>query len=217
MLENLKQDVRRANIHLVNHGFDSFFRSSISTIDRDNSLIVISPSGIFYDEITADMMVVADFSGNVAEGTLMPADDIMTHIEIYKAFTNIGGIVQFSTPYATAWAQSGRDIPPYGAFYAKNFKNMIPCTRNFAASEIETDYEKNVGIAIVETFEKNGIDPNTTPAVTVFNHGPYAWGEDCFSAVHSAIMLETIAKMSYLTEKINPDVTTVSKSYFDKK
>ena len=214
MLETLKQDLRRANIHLTNHGVDSFFRGSISSVDRVNSLVVISPDGIFYDEITADMMVVADFGGDVVEGELDAAIDIKTHIEIYKAFENIGAIVHLHTPYATAWAQSGRDIPPYGDFHASVFGGEIPCTRNFSNSEIENDYEKNIGLIIAETFKKRNIDENKTPGVNVFNHGPYSWGIDPFTAVYNARMIENVAKTAYLTEQINPDVTTVSKAYF---
>lgn len=216
MLETLKQDVRRANIHLTNHGVDSFLRGSISAIDRVNSLVVISPSGIFYDEITADMMVVADFAGEVVEGELLCADDVKTHIEIYKAFENIGGIVHLHTPFATAWAQSGRDILPYGDFHASSFLGAVPCSRNLLSQEIETDYEKNVGLVICETFEKRGIDEMKVPGINVFNCGPYAWGIDAFSAVYNAVMLENIAKTAYLTEKINPDVTTVGKAYFER-
>ena len=214
MLETLKQDVRRANIHLTNHGIDSFLKGSISAIDRVNSLVVISPTGIFYDEITADMMVVTDFAGNVVEGELIAAEDIKTHIEIYKCFKNIGAIVHLHTPFATAWAQAGRDIPPYGHFHATTFSGVIPCSSNFSDLQIEDDYEKNVGLMICETFQKRGLDENKTPGVNVFNHGPYAWGIDPFSAVYNAVMLENIAKSAYLTERINPDVTTVSKVYF---
>lgn len=214
MLETLKQDVRRANTHLSNHGVDSFLRGSISAIDRVNSLVVISPTGIFYDEITADMMVVADFAGNVVEGELPASEDIKTHIEIYKAFANIGGIVHLHTPFATAWAQAGRDILPYGDFHASAFAGEIPCTRNLSNGEIENEYEKNVGLIIAETFQKRNIDESKTPGVNVFNCGPYAWGIDPFSAVHNSIMLENIAKTAYLTERINPDVTTVGKIYF---
>lgn len=217
MLETLKQDVRRANIHLTNHGVDSFLRGSISAIDRVNSLVVISPSGIFYDEITADMMVVADFAGNVVEGELDCAEDIKTHIEIYKAFDNIGGIVHLHTPFATAWAQAGRDLLPYGAFHASVFAGSVPCSRSLSASEVESDYEKNVGLVIAETFQKRGIDEMATPGINVFNCGPYAWGIDAFSAVYNAIMIENFAKMAYLTEKLNPDVTTVPKVYFERK
>ncbi len=216
MLETLKQDVRRANIHLANHGVDSFLRGSISAIDRINSLVVISPSGIFYDEITADMMVVADFSGSVVEGELNCADDVKTHIEIYKALENIGGIVSLHTPFATAWAQSGRDILPYGDFHVSSFSGAIPCSRSLSASEVETDYEKNVGLVICETFQKRGIDAMNVPGINVFNCGPYAWGIDVFSAVYNAVMLENVAKTAYLTEKINPDVTTVGKSYIER-
>jgi len=216
MLETLKQDVRRANIHLTNQDVDSFLRGSISAIDRVNSLVVISPSGIFYDEITADMMIVADFAGEIVEGALSCADDVKTHIEIYKAFENIGGIVSLHTPFATAWAQSGRDILPYGDFHVSNFRGSIPCSRSLSAQEIETDYEKNVGLVICETFQKRGIDEMKVSGVNVFNCGPYAWGIDAFSAVYNAITLENVAKTAYLTEKINPDVTTVSKAYIER-
>ncbi len=217
MLESLKQDVRRANIHLTNHGIDSFIRGSISAIDRLNSLIVINPTGIFYEEITADMMVVADFAGNIVEGELSAANDIKTHIEIYKAFENIGGIVHLNTPFATAWAQAGRDIPPYGDFHAEIFDSAIPCSRSLLSGEIENEYEKNVGLVIAETYQKRGLNENKTHGINVFNCGPYAWGIDCFSAVYNAVMLENIAKTAYLTERINPDVTTISKAYFEKK
>jgi len=216
VLETLKQDVRRANIHMTNHGIDSFLRGSVSAIDRVNSLVVISPTGIFYDEITADMMVVADFAGEIAEGELDAACDIKTHIEIYKAFPSIGSIVHLHTPFATAWAQSGRDILPYGDFHASVFNSAIPCSRNLSNSEIENEYEKNVGLVIAETFQKRGIDETKTAGINVFNCGPYAWGIDPFSAVYNAIMLENIAKTAYLTERINPDVTTVGKVYFER-
>ena len=197
MLEELKEKVCRANLDLVRHGLVIFTWGNVSAIDRKSGLVVIKPSGVSYDNMKPSDMVVVDLDGKVVEGELNPSSDTPTHVELYKAFPNIGGVVHTHSTYATAWAQAGRDIPNIGTTHADYFHDNIPCTRNMKRAEVFGEYEKETGKVIVERFK--GMNPDDTPAVLVKNHGPFAWGTDADNAVHNAVVLEAVAKMAYIS------------------
>ena len=205
MLEALKEKVFRANLDLVKHGLVIFTWGNVSAIDRENNLVVIKPSGVSYETMVAADMVVVDLDGNVVEGGLRPSSDMPTHLMLYKAFSEIGGIVHTHSTYATAWAQAGRDIPNIGTTHADYFHDAIPCTAEMSRAEVEGNYEKETGRVIVRCFKE--IDPVHTPGVLVRNHGPFAWGRDAADAVHNAVVLEQVAKMAYLSYQINPALT----------
>ena len=201
MLEELKEKVCRANLDLVRHGLVIFTWGNVSAIDRESGLVVIKPSGVSYDNMKPSDMVVVDLDGKVVEGELNPSSDTPTHLVLYKAFPNIGGVVHTHSTYATAWAQAGRDIPSLGTTHADYFHDDIPCTRSMTKSEVFGEYEKETGNVIVERFK--GMNPDDTPAVLVRNHGPFAWGTDADNAVHNAVVLEEVAKMAYIAMDIN--------------
>lgn len=205
MLEQLKEEVFRANLDLMKHGLVIFTWGNVSGIDRESGLVVIKPSGVDYDSMTADDMVVVDLEGNVVEGRLRPSSDTPTHLVLYKAFPEIGGIVHTHSTYATAWAQAGRDIPNIGTTHADYFHDAIPCTADMTEAEVKGDYELETGNVIVRRFE--GINPAHTPGVLVKNHGPFAWGKDAHEAVHNAVVLEQVAKMASVSFLINPALT----------
>lgn len=205
MLEALKEKVFRANLDLVKHGLVIFTWGNVSVIDRENNLVVIKPSGVSYETMVAADMVVVDLDGNIVEGGLRPSSDMPTHLMLYKAFSEIGGIVHTHSTYATAWAQAGRDIPNIGTTHADYFHDAIPCTAEMSRAEVEGNYEKETGRVIVRCFKE--IDPVHTPGVLVRNHGPFAWGRDAADAVHNAVVLEQVAKMAYLSYQINPALT----------
>jgi L-ribulose-5-phosphate 4-epimerase len=197
MLEELKEKVCRANLDLVRHGLVIFTWGNVSAIDRKSGLVVIKPSGVSYDNMKPSDMVVVDLNGKVVEGELNPSSDTPTHVELYKAFPNIGGVVHTHSTYATAWAQAGLDIPNIGTTHADYFHDNIPCTRSMKKAEVFGEYEKETGKVIVERFK--GMNPDDTPAVLVKNHGPFAWGTDADNAVHNAVVLEAVAKMAYIS------------------
>ena len=201
MLEELKEKVCRANLDLVRHGLVIFTWGNVSAIDRASGLVVIKPSGVSYDNMKPSDMVVVNLDGKVVEGDLRPSSDTPTHLVLYKAFPNIGGVVHTHSTYATAWAQAGVDIPSLGTTHADYFHDDIPCTRNMKKSEVFGEYEKETGNVIVEAFKK--INPDDTPAVLVRNHGPFAWGTDADNAVHNAVVLEEIAKMAFISLTVN--------------
>lgn len=205
MLEQLKDKVFKANLDLVRHGLVIFTWGNVSAVDPESRLVVIKPSGVSYDEMTADDMVVVDLDGNVVEGHLNPSSDTPTHLALYRAWPEIGGIVHTHSTYATAWAQAGKSIPAIGTTHADYFHNEIPCTGDMSEQEVKGAYELETGNVIVRRFE--GINPVHTPGVLVRNHGPFAWGKDCAEAVHNAVVLEQVAKMAYLAYAINPDLT----------
>ena len=207
MLEELKKKVYEANMELPRRNLVTYTWGNVSGIDREKGLIVIKPSGVEYDELTPDMLVVLDLDGNVVEGDLNPSSDTKTHIELYKAFPQLGGIVHTHSPYAVGWAQAGQDIPCYGTTHADYFYGSVPCARNLTPEEIEADYETNTGRIIVETFRSRGIDPRYVPAVVCRNHGPFTWGCDPAQAVYHSVVLEEVAKMSMFTELINPQAS----------
>ena len=196
MLEELKKKVCQANLDLVKHGLVLFTWGNVSAIDRESGLVVIKPSGVSYDNMKPEDMVVVDLDGKVVEGELNPSSDTPTHVVLYKAFPHIGGVVHTHSTYATAWAQAGENIPNIGTTHADYFHEDIPCTRNMKKDEVFGEYEKETGNVIVETFKE--INPDDTPAVLVKNHGPFAWGKDADNAVHNAVVLEEVAKMAFI-------------------
>ncbi|MBQ5485456.1 MAG: L-ribulose-5-phosphate 4-epimerase [Lachnospiraceae bacterium] len=203
MLEELKQQVYEANMLLPRYNLVTFTWGNVSGIDREKNLFVIKPSGVPYEELIPEDMVVMDLEGNKVEGDLNPSSDTATHLELYKAFPSIGGIVHTHSPYAVAWAQAGKDIPCFGTTHADYFYGDIPCARNLTTEEIDAGYEQNTGKVIIETFADR--NPEYVPGVICRNHGPFAWGKDAMEAVHNAVVLEEVAKMDLFTIKIDPD------------
>ncbi len=216
MLEELKQKVYEANMLLPKHGLVTFTWGNVSAIDRASGLFVIKPSGVDYDVMKPEDMVVVDLDGKVVEGKLNPSSDTPTHLELYKGFPKIGGVVHTHSTYATSFAQSGRDIPCYGTTHADYFYGNIPCVRCLTKEEIDEAYELNTGKLIVSEFERLGRDPEAVPAVLCKNHGPFAWGKDAMNAVHNAVVLEEVAKMALFTEQINKDVAPAPSELQDK-
>jgi len=205
MLEKLKEEVFRANLDLVKHGLVVFTWGNVSGIDREKGLVVIKPSGVSYDAMKAKDMVVLNLYGQVVEGTLKPSSDTPTHLVLYRQFQNIGGVVHTHSEWATSWAQAGRGIPAIGTTHADYFYGEIPCTRKMTKEEIEKEYELETGKVIVERFKE--LDPDSIPGVLVNNHGPFSWGTDPHNAVHNAVVLEEVAKMTFRSLQLNPDVT----------
>lgn len=197
MLEDLKKSVFKANIDLVKHGLVIFTWGNVSGIDRDKGLVVIKPSGVSYDDMKPEDMTVVDLEGHIVEGKLNPSSDTPTHIALYKAFKNIGGVVHTHSEWATSWAQSGKSVPALGTTHADYFYGPIPCTRKLTREEIESAYEKETGNVIIETFQNK--DPLEIPAVLVNGHGPFSWGTNPDNAVHNAVVLEYVAKMAHHT------------------
>lgn len=199
MLEKLKQSVYEANLELPRRGLVTHTWGNVSGIDRAQGLVVIKPSGVSYEALTPDALVVLDLDGNVVEGTLRPSSDTKTHLVLYRAFPQLGGVVHTHSPHAVAWAQAGRDIPCYGTTHADYFYGPVPCARGLTPEEIDADYEENTGNVIVETFRTRGIHPVHVPAVICRSHGPFAWGKDAAEAVYHADVLEEVARMALLT------------------
>ncbi|MFB6319249.1 L-ribulose-5-phosphate 4-epimerase [Saccharicrinis sp. FJH54] len=206
MLDNLKEIVFKANIDLVKHGLVIFTWGNVSAIDRESGLVVIKPSGVDYDVMKASDMVVVDLDGNVREGSLKPSSDLATHIELYKAFPNIGGVVHTHSTYATSWAQAGVGIPNIGTTHADYFSQEIPCTRQMTEEEVfgEKGYELETGTVIIDTFKDK--NPDEIPGVLVQNHGPFSWGKDADNAVHNAVVMEQVAKMASIAYAVNPNL-----------
>ncbi len=206
MLEELKEKVFKANLDLVKHGLVIFTWGNVSGIDRESGLVVIKPSGVSYDEMKADDMVVVDINtGNVVEGSLRPSSDTPTHLALYRAFPEIGGVVHTHSTYATAWAQAGVDLPNIGTTHADYFHDAVPCTRDMTEAEVKGDYELETGNVIVDRFKS--LNPVHTPGVLVKNHGPFAWGTSPADAVHNAVVLEQVAKMASIAYTVNPSLT----------
>ena len=202
-IKELKKQVYEANMQLPKHGLVTFTWGNVSGIDRELGLFVIKPSGVEYDKLTPDDMVVMDLMGNKEEGSLNPSSDTKTHMILYRRFPQIGGVVHTHSTWATSWAQAGRDIPCYGTTHADYIYGSIPCARNLTAQELQ-DYEENTGVLIADLFEDRGIEPMAVPGVLCKNHGPFTWGTDADNAVHNAVVLEEVAKMAALCELINP-------------
>lgn len=205
MLEKLKEEVYKANLDLVKHRLVVFTWGNVSAIVREEGLIVIKPSGISYDNMRVNDMIVVDVCGKVIEGKYKPSSDTPTHIVLYNAFKTIGGIVHTHSTYATAWAQAGLGIPNIGTTHADYFNDAIPCTEDMTQQEVEGEYEKETGNVIVKRFK--GINPEFTPGVLVKNHGPFSWGRNAEEAVHNAVVMEEVAKMAYIAYTLNPDLT----------
>ena len=216
MLEELKQKVFEANLLLPKYGLVTFTWGNASGIDRARGLVAIKPSGVPYENMSPEDMVVVDLDGKVVEGKWKPSSDTPTHVELYKAFPAIGGIVHTHSSYATSWAQAGRDIPCYGTTHADYFYGDIPCLRGLTKEEIEEAYERNTGLLIVREFARLGKDPVAVPGCLCRNHGPFAWGKDPAEAVHNAVVLEEVAKMAYLSEQINPGIQPAPQELQDK-
>lgn len=216
MLEKLRQEVFEANMELPRRGLVTYTWGNVSGIDRERGLVVIKPSGVDYDELTAENLVILDLAGNKVEGEMNPSSDTKTHIELYKAFPNIGGIVHTHSPYAVAWAQAGLDIPCYGTTHADYFYGSVPCARHLSKEEIDEDYEKNTGKVIIETFLQHNINPLHMPAVVCHSHGPFTWGKDAAQAVYHGVVLEEVAKMALFTRQINPNAKPAPLSVQDK-
>ncbi|AGE22479.1 L-ribulose-5-phosphate 4-epimerase [Geobacillus sp. GHH01] len=214
MLEKLKQAVLEANLQLPQYRLVTFTWGNVSGIDRERGLVVIKPSGVAYDKLTIDDMVVVDLNGNVVEGGLKPSSDTPTHLWLYKKFPEIGGIVHTHSTWATVWAQAGKGIPALGTTHADYFYGEIPCTRPMTNEEIQGAYELETGKVITETFRF--LDPLQMPGVLVHGHGPFAWGKDPANAVHNAVVLEEVAKMAARTFMLNPDAQPISQTLLDR-
>ncbi len=214
MLESLKHKVYEANMALPRYGLVTFTWGNVSAIDREKGLVVIKPSGVEYDTMTADDMVIVDLEGKVVEGKYKPSSDTPTHLVLYKAFQNIGGIVHTHSRNATSWAQAGRDIPAYGTTHGDYFYGAIPCTRKMTPEEIAGEYEAETGNVIVERFKNLSADD--IPAVLVNSHGPFSWGKDADNAVHNAVVLEELALMAMQTEALNQNVAVMQQELLDK-
>ena len=200
MLKKLKNKVCKANLELVKYGLVVFTWGNVSAIDREKGLVVIKPSGLSYDKMKPEDMVVVDLDGNIVEGDYKPSSDTATHLVLYKNFPDIGGVVHTHSEWATIWSQAGQSVPALGTTHADYFYGDIPCTRKLTNHEIEGDYEKETGNVIVEKFHT--LDPNAIPGVLVNNHGPFAWGKDADDAVHNAVVMESVSKMAYFTLNI---------------
>ena len=216
MLEQLKEQVCAANLLLPKYNLVTFTWGNVSGIDREAGLFVIKPSGVEYDTMTPEDMVVVDLDGKVAEGKWRPSSDTPTHLELYKAFPECGGIVHTHSRWATTFAQAGLDIPAMGTTQGDYFYGAIPCTRPMTEEEIKGEYEKETGAVIVETFRRRVIDPAQVPGVVVFSHGPFAWGKDAFEAVHNAVVMEEVAFMDWHAMQINPDRGPMQQALLDK-
>lgn len=214
MLEALKEKVLKANLDLPRYNLVTFTWGNVSGYDKESGLVVIKPSGVPYDEMTIDDLVVVDLDGNVVEGTKKPSSDTATHLVLYKNFPNIGGVVHTHSPWATSWAQAGQAIPALGTTHGDYFYGDIPCTRRMTQAEISGDYELETGNVIVETFKT--LDPDAVPSVLVHGHAPFNWGKDPEEAVHNAVVLEEVAKMALQTLQINPEAPRMQQALLDK-
>jgi len=216
MLEELKKRVYEANMLLPKYGLVTFTWGNVSEIDRESGIFAIKPSGVEYDSLTPDDMVLVNLKGEKVEGKYNPSSDTATHVELYKAFADIGGVVHTHSSYATSWAQAGRGIPCYGTTHADYIYGEVPCLRCLNKDEIEEAYETNTGILIVNEFNTRGLDPVAVPAVLCKNHGPFAWGKDAHESVHNSVVLEEVAKMAYRAETINPRIQPAPQELQDK-
>lgn len=216
MLQELKRQVYEANMLLPKYGLVTFTWGNVSAIDRESGLFVIKPSGVEYESMKPEDMVVMDLNGNRVEGKLRPSSDTPTHLELYKAFPEIGGIVHTHSSYATSWAQAGRSIPCYGTTHADYIYGEVPCVRCLTKEEIDEAYETNTGKLIVSEFKRSKKEIMAVPAVLCKNHGPFTWGKDAKDAVHNAVVLEEVAKMAYRTESINSKVEPAPQELQDK-
>lgn len=216
MLENLRKKVYETNMDLQRKKLVKFTWGNVSGIDREKGLVVIKPSGVKYEELSPEKMVIVDLEGNIVEGDLNPSSDLKTHLELYKAFVSIGGVVHTHSEEAVAWAQAGRDIISYGTTHADYFYGDIPCARSLTEKEVNSNYEKETGTVIIETFRERKINPDYVPGIVVRNHGPFTWGKTPEDAVYHAVVLEEVAKMARKTEQINNAVKRVDQYLLEK-
>lgn len=214
MLENLKEQVLEANLELDRRGLIIYTWGNVSGIDREQGLVVIKPSGVAYEELRVDSMVVLTLDGKVVEGELRPSSDTPTHLSLYRSFPKIGGVVHTHSPHATSWAQANRDIPCLGTTHADYFYGFIPCARSLNNDEVEHDYEKNTAQVIIERFQT--LDYQQLPGVLVAGHGPFTWGKDALEAVHNSVVLEEIAKMAFSTIQLNSAIGPLPQYLMDK-
>ncbi|ASS97002.1 L-ribulose-5-phosphate 4-epimerase [Peribacillus simplex] len=216
MLETLKQEVLAANLSLPAHQLVTFTWGNVSGIDRDSGCIVIKPSGVPYEQLSLEDLVVVDLLGNIVEGNLRPSSDTPTHVSLYNAFPEIGGIVHTHSPWATSWAQAGRSIPTLGTTHADYFYGEIPCTRALTNIEINNGYEMETANVIIETFRKRGLEPLAMPGVLLANHAPFCWGKNANDALHNAVVLEEVAKMAFHTYQLNMKTEAINQYLLDK-
>jgi L-ribulose-5-phosphate 4-epimerase len=214
MLEHLKQEVLEANLLLPKMGMVVFTWGNVSAIDREKGLIAIKPSGVDYDQLKLDDIVLVNLEGQVVEGHYKPSSDTSTHLELYKAFPDIKGVVHTHSRWATIFAQAKRPIPAYGTTHADYYYGEIPCTRLLTEAEIEGDYELNTGHVIVDTFKN--LNPNYVKGVIVASHGPFAWGKSALDAVHQAVVMEEVAMMAWHVQMMNPEITPMQQTLLDK-
>lgn len=213
-LERLREEVLEANLELVRRGLVLYTFGNASGMARDEGLVVIKPSGVPYEQMKPERLVVTDLEGKVIDGELRPSSDLPTHLALYKAFPHIGGVVHTHSEYATAWAQAGKEIPCFGTTHADYFHGPVPVTEAMAADEIEGEYELNTGTAIVKAFR--GRDPQSIPGVLVANHGPFVWGATASEAAHNAVVLESLARMALHTTMLNPKAEPISGTLHDR-
>ena len=216
MLEKLKQEVLTANLQLPEHGLVTFTWGNVSGIDREKGLVVIKPSGVAYAELKLEDMVVVDLDGNIVEGDLRPSSDTATHLALYKAFSEIGGVVHTHSPWATTWAQASQPIPALGTTHADYFYGEIPVTRPLLQKEVEGAYEMETGNIIIDTFKSLDLDPISMPGVLVSGHAPFCWGKSAEEAVHNAVVLEEVAKMAFHTFQLNQQANSIDQFLLDK-
>jgi L-ribulose-5-phosphate 4-epimerase len=216
LLKTLREEVLEANLELVRRGLVLYTFGNASGIDRSQSLVAIKPSGVPYDELTPEQIVISDLTGKIVDGTLRPSSDLPTHIELYKHFANIGGVAHTHSEFATAWAQAETPIPCFGTTHADSFHGPIPVTERLTASEIAGDYELETGIAICRTFSNSKIDPDAIPAVLVAGHAPFCWGVNAAEAAHNAVILEYVARMAQHTLSINAASRPLARELHDK-
>jgi L-ribulose-5-phosphate 4-epimerase len=214
LLQSLREQVLEANLELVRRGLVLYTFGNASGIDRAQGLVAIKPSGVDYDTMKPADLVITDLSGNIVEGTLRPSSDLPTHLVLYKAFAEIGGVAHTHSEYATSWAQACTPIPCYGTTHADSFYGSVPVTATLSDQDIDSAYEENTGHAIVQAFA--GMDPASIPAVLVANHGPFAWGPTAAAAAHNAVILESVARMAYFTQGINRSAKPIARALHDK-
>jgi L-ribulose-5-phosphate 4-epimerase len=214
LMKELRARVLEANLEIVRRGLVLYTFGNASGISREDGLVVIKPSGVPYESIKPEHLVITDLQGELVEGDLKPSSDLATHLVLYRGFPNIGGVVHTHSEYATAWAQARSSIPVFGTTHADYFQGPVPVTESMTAEEIASDYEKNTGEIIVRTFQQ--MDPDSVPAVLVANHGPFTWGKDPADAARNAVVLEAVARMAYFTRSIEPDAPALSRELHDK-
>lgn len=214
MIPSLKQQVLEANLALPRHGLVTFTWGNVSAIDREKGWVVIKPSGVEYDAMSVDDMVVVDLNGRVVEGKWRPSSDTATHLALYQRYPSLGGIVHTHSTHATAWAQAGMPIPALGTTHADYFYGDIPCTRALTEQEVQGEYERNTGLVIIETLGER--DALHTPGVVVYQHGPFAWGKDAHDAVHNAVVMEEVARMAWIARGINPQLRNIDSYLMNK-